>query len=480
MYEGPAPAGGPRRRTRSRRGARVSRAPAHAPSPARGAFVFSGSRTRWFAPTTREEARDGTTRQGHGGRRDRREFRGATATVRHRVPRPHGGPADDAAPLARGRDDLPRRQEHPGQAGCGGRGRRRASTSCSPVPPRSRSSPASRSTRPRRSASSRRTTRPWSSRAATWTATRCPWPRSTSIADLESREVLLAKLAGAMKAQPEQGRGACSPPPRRRSPGWPQALQDKRAAEEAAPRPPRPTPTQPPRADAADAPAPIPRPAPQYLRKERHHGEAVSTDELLDAFKEMTLIELSEFVKKFEETFEVTAAAPVAVAAAGPRRRCRRRGRRGEGRVRRRPRGRRREEDPGHQGRPRARLGLGLKEAKDLVESAPKPILERVNKEAAESQGQARGRRRQGQPGLITLRGPAEPGAADHDVTPTRDGGPAWLPSRVVRLPGSGADTRRDRACSASVRRTAVTPELTQVTAGGRAGGDETDVAVRR
>src|SRR3984957_10815387 len=44
----------------------------------------------------------------------------------------------------------------------------------------------------------------------------------------------------------------------------------------------------------------------------------LSTDELLDAFKELTLLELSEFVKKFEETFEVTAAAPVAVAAAGP------------------------------------------------------------------------------------------------------------------------------------------------------------------
>ena len=44
----------------------------------------------------------------------------------------------------------------------------------------------------------------------------------------------------------------------------------------------------------------------------------ISTDELLDAFKELTLLELSDFVKKFEETFEVTAAAPVAVAAAGP------------------------------------------------------------------------------------------------------------------------------------------------------------------
>ena len=49
----------------------------------------------------------------------------------------------------------------------------------------------------------------------------------------------------------------------------------------------------------------------------------ISTDELLDVFKEMTLLELSDFVKKFEETFEVTAAAPVAVAAAGRRSGCR-------------------------------------------------------------------------------------------------------------------------------------------------------------
>src|SRR5690625_1025217 len=53
-------------------------------------------------------------------------------------------------------------------------------------------------------------------------------------------------------------------------------------------------------------------------RKEPATMAKLSTDELLDAFKELSLIELSEFVKKFEETFEVTAAAPVAVAAAGP------------------------------------------------------------------------------------------------------------------------------------------------------------------
>ena len=68
----------------------------------------------------------------------------------------------------------------------------------------------------------------------------------------------------------------------------------------------------------------------------------LSTDELLDAFKEMTLLELSEFVKQFEETFGVTAAAPVAVAAAPAAggAGCRRRRGRRAGRVRRRPRGR--------------------------------------------------------------------------------------------------------------------------------------------
>ena len=109
----------------------------------------------------------------------------------------------------------------------------------------------------------------------------------------------------------------------------------------------------------------------------------LSTDELLDAFKEMTLIELSEFVKQFEETFGVTAAAPVAVAAA-----------------------------PGAAAAPveeaeeesnevdvildsagdkkiqvikevRALTSLGLKEAKDLVEAAPKAVLEKVTREVA-------------------------------------------------------------------------------------------------
>jgi large subunit ribosomal protein L7/L12 len=112
----------------------------------------------------------------------------------------------------------------------------------------------------------------------------------------------------------------------------------------------------------------------------------LSTDELLDAFKDMTLLELSEFVKKFEDTFEVTAAAPVAVAAAGPAAGT--------------------EAAPAQEEKDEFNVvleaagekkiqvikvvrelvpGLGLKEAKDLVESAPKPILEAVAKDAAEA-----------------------------------------------------------------------------------------------
>ena len=110
----------------------------------------------------------------------------------------------------------------------------------------------------------------------------------------------------------------------------------------------------------------------------------MSTDQLLDAFKEMTLIELSEFVKQFEDTFGVTAAAPVAVAAVGAA--------------------------PAAAAAPveeeqteftailtevgankipvikvvRELTGLGLKEAKDLVDAAPKPVKEGVAKAEAE------------------------------------------------------------------------------------------------
>mgnify|MGYP003573618738 CR=1 FL=1 len=117
----------------------------------------------------------------------------------------------------------------------------------------------------------------------------------------------------------------------------------------------------------------------------------LSTEELLDAFKEMTLIELSEFVKKFEETFEVTAAAPVAVAAAGAAPAA---GGEAEGGAA--------EQDEfdvildsaGDQKikvikEVRGLTSLGLKEAKELVEGAPKPVLEKVDKEAADKAKEA-------------------------------------------------------------------------------------------
>jgi large subunit ribosomal protein L7/L12 len=112
----------------------------------------------------------------------------------------------------------------------------------------------------------------------------------------------------------------------------------------------------------------------------------LSTDELLDAFKDMTLLELSEFVKKFEETFEVTAAAPVAVAAPGavaPGAPAEVVEEKDEFNVVLEAAG-----DKKIQVIKVVRelvSGLGLKEAKDLVESAPKPILEAVAKDAADA-----------------------------------------------------------------------------------------------
>ena len=112
----------------------------------------------------------------------------------------------------------------------------------------------------------------------------------------------------------------------------------------------------------------------------------ISTDDLLEAFKEMTLLELSEFVKQFEETFDVKAAAPVAVAAPAAG---------GQG-------GAAAAEEAEEQDEfdvileaagdkkiqvikeVRSLTSLGLKEAKDLVDGAPKTVLEKVNKESAD------------------------------------------------------------------------------------------------
>ena len=116
----------------------------------------------------------------------------------------------------------------------------------------------------------------------------------------------------------------------------------------------------------------------------------LTTDELLDAFKEMTLIELSEFVKQFEETFGVTAAAPVAVAAApaagGAAGGADEAAEQDEFDVILESAG---EKKINVIKEVRALTSLGLKEAKDLVESAPKAILEKVDKAAADKAKEA-------------------------------------------------------------------------------------------
>ena len=113
----------------------------------------------------------------------------------------------------------------------------------------------------------------------------------------------------------------------------------------------------------------------------------LTTDELLDAFKEMTLIELSEFVKQFEETFGVTAAAPVAVAAApaagGAAGGADAAAEQDEFDVVLESAG---EKKINVIKEVRALTSLGLKEAKDLVEAAPKAVLEGVDKAAAETE----------------------------------------------------------------------------------------------
>src|SRR6478672_9155895 len=155
----------------------------------------------------------------------------------------------------------------------------------------------------------------------------------------------------------------------------------------------------------------------------------LSTDELLEAFKEMTLIELSEFVKQFEDTFNVTAAAPVAVAAAGA------------------PAGgdtaAAEEQDEfdvvleaaGDKKiqvikEVRALTSLGLKEAKDLVDGAPKAVLEKVDKAAADKakdQLEAAG-------ATVTLKGAESP--SGDSTTPPRAGPDHQVGARPCRVQG--------------------------------------------
>jgi len=108
----------------------------------------------------------------------------------------------------------------------------------------------------------------------------------------------------------------------------------------------------------------------------------LSNDDLLGAFEGMTLLELADFVKLFEEKFDVTAAAPVAAAAAGPAGAA-------PAEVEEKDEFDVVLESAGDKKiqvikEVRSLTSLGLKEAKDLVDSAPKPLLEGVNKEAAE------------------------------------------------------------------------------------------------
>src|SRR3954471_17230864 len=151
----------------------------------------------------------------------------------------------------------------------------------------------------------------------------------------------------------------------------------------------------------------------------------LSTTDLLDAFKEMTLLELSDFVKQFEETFEVTAAAPVAVAAAAPA------GGGGGGG----------EEAAAEQDEfdvvleaagdkkiqvikeVRGLTSLGLKEAKDLVDNAPKPVLEKVAKDAADKAKASL----EGAGATVTVKCPA-PGVASPGSSTARPAGAVLHP----------------------------------------------------
>ena len=220
------------------------------------------------------------------------------------------------------------------------------------------------------------------------------------------REVLLAKLAGGFQAPMVKAAGLFQAFTRNFAygvkalvdqriaggealeiPAEPEPEPEPEAAEPARPRPPRPpaaaAETEPPRRGRRDR-----TDRRSTTRDRTHRGrvtEMPTTEELLDTFKNMTVLELNEFLKAFEEEFGVTAAAPVAVAAAPGAG-----GGGGEAAAA-------EEKDEfdvvlvaaGDKKiqvikEVRALTSLGLKEAKDLVDSAPKPVLEKVAKEDAD------------------------------------------------------------------------------------------------
>src|SRR5690242_3248490 len=182
------------------------------------------------------------------------------------------------------------------------------------------------------------------------------------------------------------------PPWPRCPPRWPGCWPRSRPSRPRAPRRTRRTPRRPKRPPRQQPPRMAPR-TPDRLRQpdqgmtEREGTPTMaklSNDALLDAFKEMTLLELSEFVKQFEEAFDVKAAAPVAVAAPAA----------GGGGAAAEEVEEKDEFDVILEAagdkkiqvikEVRTLTSLGLKEAKDLVDGAPKPLLEKVNKETAD------------------------------------------------------------------------------------------------
>ena len=184
-----------------------------------------------------------------------------------------------------------------------------------------------------------------------------------ALASLESREAMLSKIAGLDEVGDVEGRGAA----RRRPVEVPVAARgvqgegarrgrpEEPVAEAAEPEPEAPE-AEGPKAHEERATR-RPRPRPRATKRGGVTEMAkLTTDDLLEQFKEMTLLELSEFIKQFEETFDVTAAAAAPMMMAAPGGAAGRRGRRGRGagRVRRGPHRRRRQEDPGDQGGARA------------------------------------------------------------------------------------------------------------------------------
>ena len=271
-------------------------------------------------------------------------------------------------------------------------------------PSRSRSSTATPSSPPRPCGTSAAPTRRSSSRAVCSARGSSPRPRSDSLADIEPRDVLLARLAGGFQAPLTKAAGLFQAFTRNLAYGIKAYIDERDAGEPDEPRPPSPTPRPPrpsrtPSPPAADAdPAPDaaspeasgeassdpdrgPARRPSRLPARRADMATLTTPELLDVFKNMTVLELNEFLKAFEDEFGVTAAAPVAVAAGPAPAEAPAAEEQDEFDVH--LTDARREEDPGHQGaadphQPRAQGGEGPRGR------LPPSVLEKVSKEDAE------------------------------------------------------------------------------------------------